>query len=406
MPQTIAASASGRWLGMMKVMEHFLDWARWWSRDLDLGARPSAQAQTQALAAAMQQAPPPAAAFMAAWWAGAGRSPAPRQAAVVAAVVRRSGLDELSWQACTGAVGDLSEALALVLPVAVERPGADGDPWARAAWGPDGVPRTRPWTACELDAAVDDIAQARDPAERWVRLQLLMGPLRRRPPLALLQEAVAQATGRDRAAVQEAWPVWTEAVAMARSAQELQAAWTRWRELPAASPVPADAAADATARPQRCLRAVLVHLEPMPFEAAHRRTPLHLALWNRPPHDAAEIDAVVAAIGRGEPAPADPQSLRLVTVSRCASALSLQAWEQILATLPTHTVQRFGPVRSLRPSWVVQLEVGAVTVSRRHQCGFALSDARAVALLQDDLGQAQVLADLPALADALRAGSA
>ena len=406
MPQTAIEPVGRQRLGMMKVMQHFLDWARWWSRDLDLGARPSARAQTEALATALRQASPSAAAFMAAWWAGLRCSPAPRQAAVVAAVLRRSGLDEVSWQACKGAVGDLSEALALVLPVVVAPPPADDDPWARAWWGPERLPRARPWTASHLDAALDDIAAAGDPAARWVRLQLLMGALRRRPPLAPLQEAVAQALGRDLAAVRQAWPGWTQAVAQAQGAEDVRKAWTLWRSLPAAAPAPAEEVAAEAASPKCWLKAVLVHAEPMPFEASQRRTPLHLALWNRPPNDAAEVAGVVEAIARGEPPPADPQALRLVTVSRCASALGLQDWDQLMAMVRTHTVQRFGPVRSLRPGWVLRLEVGAVAASRRHQCGFALGDARAVALLDDDLVQAQVLADLQALAHLTGAGAA
>ncbi|MEY8874896.1 MAG: ATP-dependent DNA ligase [Leptothrix sp. (in: b-proteobacteria)] len=110
------------------------------------------------------------------------------------------------------------------------------------------------------------------------------------------------------------------------------------------------------------------------------------AVWNRAPVDAAEAEAVLDAISRREPARAG--ALQLVTVARvdahadarahvhADAGLSEAALKQIDRVIRATTVEKFGPVRSLRPSLVFELAFDAIGTSARHKSGLTLREPR------------------------------
>ena len=121
-----------------------------------------------------------------------------------------------------------------------------------------------------------------------------------------------------------------------------------------------------------------------------------LTLWNRKPRDADEAQAVVEAIARREAAP--PEALQLVSVAKTAVGLSEAERKQVDQVIRATTIERFGPVRSLRPTLVIELAFDALTRSARHKSGLALRGARMVRLRDDKpLDEADDLGTLEAL---------
>ena len=106
-----------------------------------------------------------------------------------------------------------------------------------------------------------------------------------------------------------------------------------------------------------------------------------LAVWSRPPADAQEVQAVLEAISRREAAL--PDTLQLVPVARLGAGLGeteLLAVDQVVRAT---TVQKFGPVRSLRPSLVFEVCFEALAASARHKSGVVLRQARVLGLCKD-----------------------
>jgi DNA ligase 1 len=86
-------------------------------------------------------------------------------------------------------------------------------------------------------------------------------------------------------------------------------------------------------------------------------------LWNRAPRDAAEVQAVLAAIAAKRPPPADPAALRLVPVAKAHSGLSAAELAVLDQQVRTQALEKFGPVRSLLPSLVVELAFDSIRPS-------------------------------------------
>ena len=95
------------------------------------------------------------------------------------------------------------------------------------------------------------------------------------------------------------------------------------------------------------------------------------AVWSHPPADAAEAQAVLDALARREPAPG-PDALRLLPCARARGGLDAAEWARLTQELRAHTLDKFGPVRSLRPTLVFELAFEAVDPSPRHKSGLAL----------------------------------
>jgi DNA ligase-1 len=136
-------------------------------------------------------------------------------------------------------------------------------------------------------------------------------------------------------------------------------------------------------------------------QAGHGRragvyTDYTFAVWNRAPRDAAEAQAVVDAIGRREPAQAG--ALQLVAFTKAYSGLSDAEFAAVDREVRAHTLEKFGPVRSVRPTLVFELGFEGIQRSARHKSGVALRFPRMLRLRPDKpLHQADTLDTLQAL---------
>ena len=136
-------------------------------------------------------------------------------------------------------------------------------------------------------------------------------------------------------------------------------------------------------------------------------------VWNRPPVSAQEAREVVEAIARREALPVQPglplaeQPLQLVAFAKAYSGLSDRELSAVDAIVARTTVDKFGPVRSVRPSLVFELAFEGIVRSSRHKSGIALRFPRMARQRPDKpLNEAGTLADLQALLQAAAAGPA
>lgn len=243
--------------------------------------------------------------------------------------------------------------------------------------------------------------RAEPQARRRARLEALLGP--GGPAAGVLALAPRLPGG---------WPEWAAARAGARAAgveglmlkhhatpyglgrrKPEAGGWWKWK----VEPFVADA--------------VLVHAQAGHGRRAGLYTDYSFAVWNRPPRDAAEAEAVVAAIAARQPwPPADPtlpleaQPLQLVTFAKAYSGLSDAEFRRVDRSIRADTVERFGPVRSVRPSLVVELGFEGLSPSPRHRSGLAVRFPRMLRLREDKpLAEADTLITLRALMDGMPA---
>jgi DNA ligase-1 len=151
-------------------------------------------------------------------------------------------------------------------------------------------------------------------------------------------------------------------------------------------------------------------------QAGHgRRASLYsdytFAVWNRPPLDAAQAQAVIEAIARREPlvrqadVPLAAQALQLVPFTKAYSGLSEQELGQVDAHIKRTLIDKFGPVRSVRPSLVFEIAFEGIGASSRHKSGVALRFPRIKRLRPDKpLHEVSCLADLLALLPGSKSG--
>jgi DNA ligase-1 len=143
-------------------------------------------------------------------------------------------------------------------------------------------------------------------------------------------------------------------------------------------------------------------------QAGHGRrasvyTDYTFAVWNRTPRDAAEAQAVVEAIAQRMPP--EPGALQLVPFTKAYSGLSDEEFKAVDAVIRKTTLEKFGPVRSVRPTLVFELGFEGIARSTRHKSGIALRFPRMLRLRTDKpLHEAGTLAELEGLL--LQAGPA
>ncbi|MFZ9285079.1 MAG: ATP-dependent DNA ligase [Burkholderiaceae bacterium] len=143
-------------------------------------------------------------------------------------------------------------------------------------------------------------------------------------------------------------------------------------------------------------------------QAGHGRrasvyTDYTFAVWSRTPRDAAEAQAVVEAIAQRMPP--EPGALQLVPFTKAYSGLSDEEFKAVDAVIRKTTLEKFGPVRSVRPTLVFELGFEGIARSTRHKSGIALRFPRMLRLRTDKpLHEAGTLAELEALL--LQAGPA
>ena len=136
-------------------------------------------------------------------------------------------------------------------------------------------------------------------------------------------------------------------------------------------------------------------------QAGHGRrssvyTDYTFAVWNRTPASQEEVDAVLAAIATKEPA--QPGALQLVAFAKAYSGLTDEEFREVDAIIRKNTIEKFGPVRSVKPSLVFELGFEGINRSTRHKSGIAVRFPRMLRIRQDKpLAQANTLADLERL---------
>ena len=133
-------------------------------------------------------------------------------------------------------------------------------------------------------------------------------------------------------------------------------------------------------------------------QAGHGRrasvyTDYTFAVWNRTPRDAAEAEA---AIARKEPPAAD--ALQLVAFAKAYSGLTDEEFLRVDKVIRGSTLEKFGPVRSVRPTLMFELGFEGINRSGRHKSGIAVRFPRMLRIRDDKpLHEADTLASLEVL---------
>ncbi len=144
-------------------------------------------------------------------------------------------------------------------------------------------------------------------------------------------------------------------------------------------------------------------------QAGHGRrasvyTDYTFAVWSRAPSGPQEAQAVVDAIARREPA--EPGALQLVAFAKAYSGLTDEEFRRVDAVIRKTTLEKFGPVRSVRPSLVFELGFEGIQRSSRHKSGIAVRFPRMLRIRDDKpLHEAGTLQELESLLGATASGA-
>ena len=142
--------------------------------------------------------------------------------------------------------------------------------------------------------------------------------------------------------------------------------------------------------------AVLIYAQAGHGRRASVYTDYTFAVWSRTPHDAAEAAAVIDAIARREPPAAD--ALQLVAFAKAYSGLSDEEFRGVDRVIRKTTLEKFGPVRSVKPTQVFELGFEGINRSTRHKSGIAVRFPRMLRIRGDKpLHEADTLQTLEAL---------
>jgi DNA ligase-1 len=130
--------------------------------------------------------------------------------------------------------------------------------------------------------------------------------------------------------------------------------------------------------------AVLVYAQAGHGRRAGLYTDYTFAVWSRPPRDAAEAAAVVQAIERREPAPPrDAAALQLLPFAKAYSGLADAELAAVDRVIRATTLEKFGPVRSVKPTLVFEIGFESIGTSPRHKSGIAVRFPRMLRLRHD-----------------------
>jgi len=141
---------------------------------------------------------------------------------------------------------------------------------------------------------------------------------------------------------------------------------------------------------------VLVYAQAGHGRRASVYTDYTFAVWNRTPAGAAEAQAVVDAIERREPAA--PEALQLVPFAKAYSGLTDEEFREVDRAIRRTTLEKFGPVRSVKPTMVFELGFEGINRSTRHKSGIAVRFPRMLRIRGDKpLHEADTLQTLEAL---------
>ena len=126
---------------------------------------------------------------------------------------------------------------------------------------------------------------------------------------------------------------------------------------------------------------VLVYAQAGHGRRASVYTDYTFAVWNRLPADAAEAQAVIDAIDRREPAA--PEALQLVPFAKAYSGLTDEEFREVDRAIRRTTLEKFGPVRSVKPTMVFELGFEGINRSTRHKSGIAVRFPRMLRIRAD-----------------------
>ena len=141
---------------------------------------------------------------------------------------------------------------------------------------------------------------------------------------------------------------------------------------------------------------VLIYAQAGHGRRASLYTDYTFAVWNRAPRDEDEAAAVIKAIEARQSAA--PGALQLVAFAKAYSGLTDAEFAQIDSIIRKTTLEKFGPVRSVRPSLVFELGFEGINRSPRHKSGIAVRFPRMLRIRNDKpLHEANTLDDLNAL---------
>jgi DNA ligase 1 len=142
--------------------------------------------------------------------------------------------------------------------------------------------------------------------------------------------------------------------------------------------------------------AVLIYAQAGHGRRASLYTDYTFAVWSRPPVNAEEAQAVVDAITRREAAV--PGALQLLPFAKAYSGLTDEEFKAVDKVIRATTLEKFGPVRSVRPTLVFEIAFEGIGASPRHKSGVAVRFPRMQRIRHDKpLHEANTLADLQAL---------
>ncbi|MFY9509591.1 MAG: ATP-dependent DNA ligase, partial [Rubrivivax sp.] len=202
--------------------------------------------------------------------------------------------------------------------------------------------------------------------ERRQRLEaLLAGRPLRLSPLVLAVDWAAYATLRQTARERgvEGFMLKQAAARYGSGRTKSDGTWWKWK----IDPLSADG--------------VLIYAQAGHGRRASVYTDYTFAVWSRPPANAAEAQAVVDAIVRREPA--QPGALQLVPFAKAYSGLSDAEFAAVDRVIRATTLEKFGPVRSVRPTLVFELGFEGIQASQRHKSGIALRFPRMLRIRHD-----------------------
>ncbi len=127
--------------------------------------------------------------------------------------------------------------------------------------------------------------------------------------------------------------------------------------------------------------AVLIYAQAGHGRRASVYTDYTFAVWSRPPASEGEAQAVLDAIARREPA--QPGALQLLPFAKAYSGLTDEEFRAVDRVIRATTLEKFGPVRSVRPTLVFEVGFEGIGASPRHKSGVAVRFPRMLRIRQD-----------------------
>ena len=116
--------------------------------------------------------------------------------------------------------------------------------------------------------------------------------------------------------------------------------------------------------------AVLIYAQAGHGRRASVYTDYTFAVWSRPPASAAEAQAVVNAIAARQPA--QEGALQLLPFAKAYSGLTDEEFKAVDRVIRANTLEKFGPVRSVKPTLVFEIGFEGIQASPRHKSGIAV----------------------------------